>query len=135
MACPALPTCPLALAEAERALPAVLTELEAELERLGLADERFTVRMTGCPNGCARPYTADIAFVGRSLDKYAVYAGGNLVGTRLNHAYADLVRTADLVSAVRPLLERYREERLPGEALGDFAHRVQAQAAEPARLS
>lgn len=130
MACPALPTCPLALAESERALPSVLTELEAELERLGLADERFTVRMTGCPNGCARPYTADIAFVGRSLDKYAVYAGGSIEGTRLNHAYADLVRTADLVATVRPLLVRYRAERLPGESLGDFAHRVDARAGD-----
>src|SRR6267154_1079318 len=73
MACPALPTCGLAVAEAERALPGVITELEAELERLGVADAALTVRMTGCPNGCARPYTADLAFVGRSLNKYGLF--------------------------------------------------------------
>src|SRR2546427_525862 len=91
MACPALPTCGLALAEAERALPGVIDELERELARLGLADLRLTVRMTGCPNGCARPYTADLAFVGRSADKYTIFVGGSVLGTRLATAYADLV--------------------------------------------
>src|SRR5205807_7285 len=83
MACPALPTCGLALAEAERVLPDVITELEGELETLGVVDAALTVRMTGCPNGCARPYTADLAFVGRSLNKYAVFVGGSMLGTRL----------------------------------------------------
>jgi sulfite reductase (ferredoxin) len=124
MACPALPTCGLALAEAERVLPAVITELERELERLGVADAALTVRMTGCPNGCARPYTADLAFVGRSLDKYAVFVGGSLLGTRLAVPFADLVRRDQLVAAVRPLFERYRDERLAGERFGDFCHRV-----------
>src|SRR3989449_10718688 len=87
MACPALPTCGLALAEAERALPGVIDELEGELERLGLADVRLTVRMTGCPNGCARPYTADLAFVGRSADKYTIFVGGSVLGTRLNSSH------------------------------------------------
>jgi len=124
MACPALPTCGLALAEAERALPGVIDELERELERLGLADLRLTVRMTGCPNGCARPYTADLAFVGRSADKYTIFVGGSVLGTRLATAYADLVPRHRLVARVRPLLERYRAERLPGEGLGDFCCRV-----------
>ena len=124
MACPALPTCGLALAEAERALPGVIDELEGELERLGLADLRLTVRMTGCPNGCARPYTADLAFVGRSADKYTIFVGGSVLGTRLATAYADLVPRHRLVARVRPLLERYRAERLPGEGLGDFCCRV-----------
>ncbi|MGQ0814516.1 MAG: NADPH-dependent assimilatory sulfite reductase hemoprotein subunit [Gemmatimonadota bacterium] len=124
MACPALPTCPLALAESERALPAIIDELEIELNNLGIADVPFTVRMTGCPNGCARPYTADLAFVGRSLDKYVVYVGGNMEGTRLNTAYADLVPRAQLVTIVRPLLERFANERNHGERFGDFWHRV-----------
>lgn len=124
MACPALPTCPLALAEAERAMPGVLDTLDHELKVLGLADVPFTVRMTGCPNGCARPYTADLAFVGRSLDKYVVYVGGNMEGTRLNHVYADLVPREQLVSTVRPLLDRFRRERQPGERFGDFWHRL-----------
>ena len=124
LACPALPTCPLALAEAERALPAVLDELEAALRRLGLEDSPFTVRMTGCPNGCARPYSADLAFVGRSLGKYAVHVGGNLEGTRLADAWADLVPLDRLVATVLPLLERFRDERLPDERFGDFWARM-----------
>jgi len=124
MACPALPTCGLALAESERVLPGVIDELEGELERLGLADLRLTVRMTGCPNGCARPYTADLAFVGRSADKYTIFVGGSVLGTRLATAYADLVPRRQLVARVRPLLERYRAERLPDEGLGDFCCRA-----------
>jgi sulfite reductase (ferredoxin) len=124
MACPALPTCPLSLAESERVFPDVVAGLEAVLGELGLGESELTVRMTGCPNGCARPYTADLAFVGRSLNKYVVYVGGNLQGTRLGTAYADLVPLAELVPTVRPLLERFGEERLPGERFGDFWHRV-----------
>jgi sulfite reductase (ferredoxin) len=128
MACPALPTCGLALAEAERVLPDVIAELERELETLGVADAALTVRMTGCPNGCARPYTADLAFVGRSLHKYAVFVGGSMLGTRLATQYADLVPRDRLVAAVRPLFERYRDERLDGERFGDFCHRVGIEA-------
>ena len=124
MACPALPTCGLALAEAERALPDVISELERELETLGVADAALTVRMTGCPNGCARPYTADLAFVGRSLNKYAVLVGGSMLGTRLSTQYADLVPRDRLVATVRPLFERYRDERLADERFGDFCDRV-----------
>jgi sulfite reductase (ferredoxin) len=126
MACPALPTCPLALAEAERVLPGVIDQLESELRRLGLEDVPFSVRMTGCPNGCARPYTADLAFVGRSGDRYVVYIGGNMEGTRLNVAYADLVPLAQLVPTVRPLLERFARERQPDERFGDFCDRTGA---------
>lgn len=124
MACPAIPTCPLAVSESERALPAVIDELEVALSRLGLGDEDLTVRMTGCPNGCARPYSADLAFVGRSLGKYVVYVGGNMEGTRLADAYADLVPIDELVDTVRPLFERYGQERQPGERFGDFWARV-----------
>ncbi|HEX6617739.1 MAG TPA: NADPH-dependent assimilatory sulfite reductase hemoprotein subunit, partial [Gemmatimonadales bacterium] len=87
MACPALPTCGLAVAESERAIPGLLDGLEAELDRLGLHGAPLTVRMTGCPNGCARPYTADLAFVGRSLGLYNVYVGGGLAGDRLVDLY------------------------------------------------
>jgi sulfite reductase (ferredoxin) len=128
MACPALPTCGLALAEAERVLPDVIGELERELETLGVADAELTVRMTGCPNGCARPYTADLAFVGRSLNKYAVFVGGSMLGTRLGTQYADLVPRDRLVATVRPLFERYRDERLADERFGDFCDRVGVEA-------
>src|SRR5438445_901620 len=124
MACPALPTCGLALAEAERVLPGVIDELERELRSLGLGDVRLTVRMTGCPNGCARPYTADLAFVGRSADKYTIFVGGSVLGTQLAEPYADLVPRHRLVAAVRPLLERFRAERSPDEGLGDFCRRA-----------
>lgn len=124
MACPAIPTCPLAVAEAERVMPGIITRLESELEAMGLGGEELTVRMTGCPNGCARPYTADLAFVGRSLGKYVVYVGGNFEGTRLATHYADLVPMDELVPLVLPLFAQYRDERLPGERFGDYWHRV-----------
>ncbi|HEX6911546.1 MAG TPA: NADPH-dependent assimilatory sulfite reductase hemoprotein subunit, partial [Longimicrobium sp.] len=120
MACPAIPTCPLAVAEAERALPGVVTQLEAALAEMGLGEVPLAVRMTGCPNGCARPYTADLSFVGRSLGKYQVYVGGNLEGNRLAELYADLVPLDGLAATVHPLFERFRDERLPGERFGDF---------------
>jgi sulfite reductase beta subunit-like hemoprotein len=126
MACPALPTCGLAVAESERAIPAILAELEGELEGLGLRDAPLTVRMTGCPNGCARPYTADLAFVGRSLGLYHVYVGGGLAGDRLVDLYRADVPIAELVPAVRPLLARWSSERLGGEGLGDFYQRIVA---------
>jgi sulfite reductase (ferredoxin) len=135
MACPALPTCGLALAEAERVLPGVIDELERELERLGLNDARLTVRMTGCPNGCARPYTADLAFVGRSLDKYAIFLGGSMLGTRLGAPYADLVPRAQLVETMRPLFERYRDGRRPGERFGDYCHRIGPDVLRSARVN
>ncbi len=124
MACPALPTCGLALAESERVLPHIIDQIEADLAALGLADEKLTIRMTGCPNGCARPYVADLAFVGRSLDRYTVFVGGRADGTRLNTVFCDLVPLAELADAVRPLFVRFKLDRLPGESFGDFCHRV-----------
>jgi sulfite reductase (ferredoxin) len=128
MACPALPTCGLALAEAERALPSVIDHLEAEMARLGLQEDKLTIRMTGCPNGCARPYVADLAFVGRSLDKYVVYVGGRMDGTRLNQPFKDLVPTDALVDTVLPLFIFYKQSRGPGESFGDFCTRVGIEA-------
>lgn len=124
MGCPALPTCGLAVAESERVLPSVVTRLEPELAALGLEEAAITVRMTGCPNGCARPYTADLAFVGRSLGKYVVYVGGNPRGTALGTPYANLIALDDLVPTVRPLLARYAAERGPRESFGEFWTRV-----------
>ncbi len=124
MACPALPTCGLALAEAERVLPSLMGQIEQDLRDLGLEDEPVSVRMTGCPNGCARPYLGDIGFVGRSKDIYTVYIGGDLNNTRLNTAYATLVRLENLAATIRPLLEIWRDERQPGEHFGDFCQRT-----------
>ncbi|MGH7654306.1 MAG: NADPH-dependent assimilatory sulfite reductase hemoprotein subunit [Gemmatimonadaceae bacterium] len=124
MACPALPTCGLALAESERALPAVLDDLERELQRLSLAEVALTVRMTGCPNGCARPYNADIGLVGRRAGVYHVFVGGGLRGDRLADLFAGDVPVDQLVPALRPLLERFAAERRLDEGLGDFYQRI-----------
>jgi len=124
LACPALPTCGLALAEAERALPMVIRKIAADLAELGLASEPLSVRMTGCPNGCARPYMGDIGLVGRSKDLYNIYVGGDQLNTRLNMLYASDVHLTDLAATIRPLLVRWRDERLPGESFGDFCYRV-----------
>jgi sulfite reductase (ferredoxin) len=124
MACPALPTCGLAITESERALPDVIRELDGVLQELGLEDEKLSVRMTGCPNGCSRPYVADIGFVGRSLDKYTIFVGGDPSGTRLNTEYKDLIERENLVKEVRPLLEHFESNRINGESFSDFWNRV-----------
>ena len=124
MACPALPTCGLALAEAERVLPWIIRQIEADLQSLGLSDEPVSVRMTGCPNGCARPYMGDIGFVGRTKDIYNVYVGGDRQNTRLNVLYAESVHLRDLAATVYPLLALWRDERRPEETFGDFCYRV-----------
>jgi sulfite reductase (NADPH) hemoprotein beta-component len=131
MACVALPTCGLALAEAERYLPTLMTQIEQAQAETGLADEEIIVRMTGCPNGCARPYMAEIAFVGRAPGKYQLYLGGNRAGTRLNRLYKDSVKDADLVGELKPLLVRFKAERIADERFGDWVARTiwQEQAA------
>jgi sulfite reductase (NADPH) hemoprotein beta-component len=124
MACVALPTCGLALAEAERYLPGLVDRLEALLAETGLAGEEIIVRMTGCPNGCARPYTAELAFVGKAPGRYQVWLGGNVAGTRLNRVWKEMVKDAEIEAELRPLFARYRDERQPGERFGDWAARV-----------
>jgi sulfite reductase (NADPH) hemoprotein beta-component len=124
MACPALPTCGLALAESERALPGVLSRVEALLAELGLQDEEIIIRMTGCPNGCARPYLAEIAFVGKAPNKYQIYIGGNEASTRLNRLHKDSVKGEDLIPEFRVLLNRFLAERSSGERFGDFCARA-----------
>lgn len=124
MSCPAIPTCGLALCEAERHLPGLLDQLEVELERLGLEDERLGVRMTGCPNGCARPYQSDIGIVGRSGEKYSIFLGGRIAGDRLNFLYRDLVPRDQIVPTLVPLLERFSTERQDGESFGEYCQRL-----------
>ena len=123
MACPALPTCGLAVTESERALPGMIDQLEAELDRLGLADEAFTTRMTGCPNGCARPYNSDIGLVGKTKGKYTIYLGGRLLGDRLNFIYKDLVPAEEVVPTLVRVFEYFSDSRSEGETFGDFCHR------------
>jgi sulfite reductase (ferredoxin) len=123
LSCPAIPTCGLAISEAERALPGILDQLEAELRRLGLEDEPIGVRMTGCPNGCARPYQSEIGIVGRSGDRYMLFVGGHVLGHRLNFELKDLVPRKHIVTMLRVVLVKFKEERLPGESFGDFCQR------------
>jgi sulfite reductase (ferredoxin) len=124
MACPAIPTCGLAISESERALPGIIDGIEAELDRLGLAGEQISVRMTGCPNGCARPYQSDVGIVGRSGNKYVLYIGGSLLGDRLNVELKDLVPAEEIVPTLSLILRAFRDGRRPGEGLGDYAQRV-----------
>ena len=124
MACPALPTCGLALAESERLLPDLLTRIENLLAELGLQNEEIIVRITGCPNGCARPYMAEIAFVGKAPGRYQLWLGGNTSGTRLNRVWKDVVKDAEIERELRPVLARYAKERSAGERFGDWVERV-----------
>jgi sulfite reductase (ferredoxin) len=123
LACPAIPTCGLAISESERALPGILDALEVELTSLGLEGEALGVRMTGCPNGCVRPYQSDVGIVGRSGDKYTLFVGGGVLGNRLNFELADLVPRAEIVPTLRPLLRAFKEERRAGEGFGDWCQR------------
>ncbi|MGB9623544.1 MAG: NADPH-dependent assimilatory sulfite reductase hemoprotein subunit [Phycisphaerae bacterium] len=124
MACPALPTCPLAIAESERVLPALLDRIEAELGALGLRDAPLAIRMTGCPNGCTRPYTADVAFVGRRPGTYHIYVGGGLRHDRMAELYAADVPIDAIPEVLRPLLVEWAAHRQPDEGLGDFYRRT-----------
>lgn len=124
MACVALPTCGLAVTESERVLPSVMDELERELARLALDKEQFTVRMTGCPNGCARPYNADVGLVGKTKGKYTVFLGGSLLGTRLNFIHKDLVPLEEIVATLVPLFVAFKQMRDGAESFGDFCARL-----------
>ncbi len=138
MACPAMPTCGLAVTEAERALPTIMDQLERALTTLGLEADRFTVRMTGCPNGCARPYNADIGLVGRSATRnddgtpgpgtYTVFLGGRTIGDRLNVEFKDYVPFDRVVPELVPIFARYKADRADRETFGDFCHRVGVEA-------
>jgi sulfite reductase (ferredoxin) len=124
MACPAIPTCGLAISEAERSLPEIVDGLESAIAGMGLEREAIGVRMTGCPNGCVRPYQSDIGIVGRSGEKYTVYVGGNTLGTRLNFVLQDLVPKDQITPLLVRLLHAFRSERRSDEGFGDFCHRL-----------
>ncbi len=124
MSCVALPTCGLALAESERYLPELVSLLENELEAAGLRHDEITLRITGCPNGCGRPYLAEIGFVGKSPGKYNIYLGAAFNGSRLNTLYKPNVPETEIVATLGPIIRRYALERNRGERFGDFVHRT-----------
>ena len=124
LACPALPSCGLALTEAERVRDDVIASVEVRLRHYGLERERLSIRITGCPNGCARPYTGDIGIVGRMPGFYAVFVGGDFEGTRLNTALADKVPLNGIAEILDPLFALFASARAEGEGFGDFCHRI-----------
>jgi sulfite reductase (ferredoxin) len=124
MACPALPTCGLAIAESERALPGIVDRIRALLNKLGLEKEHFVIRMTGCPNGCARPYMAELGFVGIAPDTYQIWLGGTPDQTKLAQTYADKVQIDKLESFLEPLLVYFKQDKQETESLGQFCDRV-----------
>ena len=124
LSCVALPTCGLALAESERALPQILEKFETVLDEAGLTDDAISIRVTGCPNGCARPYLAEIGFSGKAPNKYALYLGAKYNGTRLNRLAVPSITIDDAVTFLTPIIKRYAVERADGEGFGDFCDRV-----------
>ena len=124
MACVALPTCGLALAESERYLPDLLNDLDQRLAALGLSADDIVIRMTGCPNGCARPYLAEIGLVGKGPGRYNLYLGAGFDGSRLNKLYAEDLDHAGIIAALDPLFAAYATERQKGERFGDFVIRA-----------
>ncbi|MFP5112050.1 assimilatory sulfite reductase (NADPH) hemoprotein subunit [Bacillaceae bacterium C204] len=124
MACVALPTCGLAMAEAERYLPELIDKIETIIDENGLRDKEITIRMTGCPNGCARPGLGEIAFMGKAVGKYNMYLGAAFDGSRLNKMYRENIGEEEILSELRVLLSRYAKEREDGEHFGDFVIRA-----------
>ncbi|WP_108892028.1 assimilatory sulfite reductase (NADPH) hemoprotein subunit [Staphylococcus haemolyticus] len=123
MACVAFPTCGLAMAESDRYLPSLISKIEDLLDEAGVNDEEITIRMTGCPNGCARPALAEIAFIGKAPGKYNMYLGGGFKGERLNKLYKENIGEQEILESLRPILMDYGKERLEGEHFGDFVIR------------
>jgi sulfite reductase (NADPH) hemoprotein beta-component len=123
LSCVALPTCGLALGESERALPEILGKFEVILDEAGLRDDAISLRITGCPNGCARPYLAEIGFVAKAPNKYALYLGAKYNGTRLNRLVSPSITIDDAVTMLAPIIKRYAVERQEGEGFGDFCDR------------
>ena len=130
-ACVALPTCGLSLSESERALPGVLDEFDGILRELGLENDPILVRMTGCPNGCGRPYNADFGFVGRAPNKYALFVGGSIAGDRLAGLEQKVVLRDDIAATVRPYLEAYKAERTAGETFSAWFGRTRQNGEAP----
>jgi sulfite reductase (NADPH) hemoprotein beta-component len=123
-ACVAFPTCGLAMAESERYLPVLISKLESCLEENGLRQDSIVMRMTGCPNGCARPWLAEVAFVGKAYGAYNMYLGGGYHGQRLNKLYRSSIKEEEILGIMKPLLKRYATEREENEKFGDFCIRA-----------
>lgn len=124
MACVALPTCPLALAEAQRYLPELVTKIEPILEKYNLQNDEIVIRMTGCPNGCGRPYVAELGFVGTGPGQYNFMLGGDRYGERLNRLYKEKLTEKEILEEADYLFQKYVEQRYVGETFGDFAFRI-----------
>ncbi|HUL14017.1 MAG TPA: assimilatory sulfite reductase (NADPH) hemoprotein subunit [Methylococcaceae bacterium] len=124
MSCVAFPTCGLAMAESERWLPTLVDRLEAVLKKAGLTKDAITLRVTGCPNGCARPYLAEIGLVGKSPGRYNLYLGAGFDGSRLNKLYREGLSEEEIVAELTPIIQRYAQERDDGEHFGDFVVRT-----------
>jgi sulfite reductase (NADPH) hemoprotein beta-component len=123
ISCVALNTCPLAFAEAERYLPHLISKIESQLEKHGLFDDEIVIRMTGCPNGCGRPYLAEIGLIGKAPGRYNLYLGGSFTGQRLNTLYAENLNEAEILDALDPIIAAYSSDRKQGERFGDFVLR------------
>ena len=123
MACVAFPTCGLAMAESERYLPTLINKIEGLLDEAGLNEEEITIRMTGCPNGCARPALAEIAFTGKAPGKYNMYLGGGFAGDRLNKLFKENIGEDEILESLKPILIQYGKEKDEGEHFGDFVIR------------
>ncbi|MFC0338979.1 sulfite reductase (NADPH) beta subunit [Kushneria avicenniae] len=124
IACVAFPTCGLAMAESERYLPTLLDKFDAIMKDAGLENDPIIVRMTGCPNGCGRPFMAEIGFVGKAIGRYNLYLGGDFTGTRLNKMYRENIDEKTILEELTPMIHRYAKEREAGEYFGDFVVRV-----------
>ncbi|MFC0269275.1 NADPH-dependent assimilatory sulfite reductase hemoprotein subunit [Kushneria aurantia] len=124
IACVAFPTCGLAMAESERYLPTLLDKLDAVMKEAGLEDDPIIVRMTGCPNGCGRPFMAEIGFVGKAIGRYNLYLGGDFTGTRMNKMYRENIDEQTILDELTPMIQRYAREREEGEGFGDFVIRA-----------
>jgi sulfite reductase (ferredoxin) len=124
MACPAMPTCGLAITESERVIPGILERIRLLLNKLGLEKECFVIRMTGCPNGCARPYLAELGFVGSFPEQYQIWLGGSPDQTRLAKTYTDKLHINDLESFFEPIFVYFKNSRQGKESFGDFCDRV-----------
>jgi len=128
MACPALPTCGLATTESERVIPSILARIRALLDQVGLPDEHFIIRMTGCPNGCARPYLAELAFVGNGPGIYQVWVGASPNQDRLSKVYVEKMHVDALETTLEPVFAFFKNARHTGERFGDFCDRVGVEA-------
>ncbi|MEE9320922.1 MAG: NADPH-dependent assimilatory sulfite reductase hemoprotein subunit [Granulosicoccus sp.] len=124
MACVAFPTCGLAMAESERYLPSLIDSIDTVLANTGLGDEAITIRMTGCPNGCARPFIAEIGLVGKGPGRYNLYLGAGFSGERLGCLYRENIDEEEILAALKPLFEQYAQERNDTERFGDFLVRA-----------